>query len=69
MEWVHQTIGNIIYTFRIHDIDLDNENPWQGILSSTDFAIRSTVHTTIQHTPYLVVKRFLISTGSQLGIS
>ena len=26
-------------------MDLDNENPWRGILSSTMFAIRLTVHT------------------------
>ena len=51
MERVHQTIGNIIRTFKIQQMDLDNENPWEGILSSTMFAIRSTVHTTTQHTP------------------
>ena len=28
-------------------MDLDNENPWKGILSSTMFM----VHTTTQHTP------------------
>ena len=48
MERVH-TIGNIIRIFKIQEIDLDNENPWEG--SSTMFAIRSTVHTTTQHTP------------------
>ena len=26
---VHQTIGNIIYTFYTQEIDLDNENPWE----------------------------------------
>ena len=31
-------------------MDLDNENPWEGILSSTMFAIQSTVYTTTQHT-------------------
>ena len=30
---------------------LDNENPWEGILSPTMFAIRSAVHTTTQHIP------------------
>ena len=30
-------------------MDLDYENPWEGALSSTMFAIRSTVHTTTQH--------------------
>ena len=32
-------------------MDLDNENPWEGILSSTMFATRSMVHTTTQYTP------------------
>ena len=32
-------------------MDLDIENLWEGILSSTMFAIQSTVHTTTQHTP------------------
>ena len=51
VEREHQTIGNIIYTFAIQEIDLDNENPWEGIFSSTMFAIRSTVYITTQHTP------------------
>ena len=29
--------------------------PWEGIFSSTMFAIRSTVHTTTQHTPSQLV--------------
>ena len=36
-------------------MDLDDENSWEGILSSTMFAIRSTVHTTTQHTPSQLV--------------
>ena len=31
-------------------MDLVNENPWEGILSSTMFAMRSIVHTFMQHT-------------------
>ena len=31
-------------------MDLDNENPWEGVFSSNMCAIRSTVHTTTQHT-------------------
>ena len=50
MERVHQIIGNIIHTFNIQQMDLDNENPWEGNFSSIVFAIRSTVHTTMQHT-------------------
>ena len=48
---IHQTIGNSILTFLIQQMDLDNENPWEGILSPIMFAIWSMVHTTTQHTP------------------
>ena len=51
VERVHQTIGNITCIFKIQQMDLDNENPWEGILSSTMFTIWSKVHTTTQHTP------------------
>ena len=50
VERVYQTIGDIIRTSIIQKMDLDNENPWEGILSSTIFAIRSMVHTTTHHT-------------------
>ena len=33
MERVHQTIGNIIHTFIIQEMDIPSENPWEGILS------------------------------------
>ena len=55
VERVHQTIGNFIRTFKILEIDLDDENPWKGILSSTMFAVRSMVHTTMKHTPSQLV--------------
>ena len=51
MERKHQTIGYIIRSFKIQEMDLDNEIPWEGILSCTMFALWSTVHTTTQHTP------------------
>ena len=55
VERAHQTIGNIIRTFNIKQMDLDNETPKEGILSSIIFPIRSTVHTTTQHTPSQMV--------------
>ena len=48
-ERVHQTIGNFIRALTIKQMDLDNDNPWEEILSCTMFAIRSTVHTTTKH--------------------
>ena len=55
VERLHQTIGNIICTFKMQEMDLDNENTWEGIVSSTMFAIRSTVLTAKQHTPSQLV--------------
>ena len=55
VERVHQTIGNIISTFKIQKMDIENEKPWEGILSSTMFPIQSTMHTTTQHTPSQLV--------------
>ena len=55
VERVHQTIGIIIRTFKIQQMNLDKKKPWKGILSSTMFAIRSTVHTATQHTPSQLV--------------
>jgi len=46
LERVHQTIGNIIRTFKIQGMVLDDVNPWDGILAATMFALRATVHTT-----------------------
>ena len=55
LERVHQTMGNIICTFKVQDMVLYNENPWDGILASTMFALRATVHTTTQYTPAQLV--------------
>jgi len=49
IERVHQTLGNMIRTFSVQD--MDEENPWQGILSAVAFAIRATVHSTTRATP------------------
>ena len=51
LERVHQTIGNILRTFKIQDMVLDDNNPWDGILASSIFALRATVHITTQYTP------------------
>ena len=51
LERVHQTIGNILLTFKVQNMALDDENPWDGILTSTMFALRATIYTTIQNTP------------------
>ena len=55
LERVHQTINNIICTVKVQDMGLNDENPWDGILASTMFALRAKVHTTMQHTPAQLV--------------
>ena len=51
LERVHQTIGDILRTFNVQNMILDDENPWDGILAFTMFTLRATVHTSTQHTP------------------
>jgi len=55
LERVHQTLGNIIRTFEIHDSEMTTESPWDGILSAAMFALRATYHTTLQATPMQLV--------------
>ena len=55
IERIHQTIGNILRTFRVQENELDEEDPWGGILSATMFATRATVHTTLQKNPMQLV--------------
>ena len=55
LERVHQTIGNIKRTMKVQDIVLDDEGPWDGVLSAAMFALRATVHTTTRFTPTQLV--------------
>jgi len=51
IERIHQTLGNIIRTFELHESDLTSDSPWDGILSAAMmFALRATYHTTLQAT-------------------
>ena len=55
IERVHQTIGNMIRSFQVQDIEVTDEFSWTGILQAVSFAIRSTVHTTLRATPMQLV--------------
>ena len=55
IERIHQTIGNIIRTFQVHSEEINEEDPWTGILATTMFATRATVHTTLGATPSQLV--------------
>ncbi len=52
---VHQVIEYIIRTFELQTNYLDEDNPWESVLSATAFAIRCTYHTTLQTPPRQVV--------------
>ena len=53
IEWIHQTVGNIIRIFDVYKIV--NNNPWSGILAVTMIAIHATYHTTLQASPMQLV--------------
>ena len=53
IERVHATIGNMLRTFKYED--LDQEDPWSGILAAVMFATRATYHTTLGATPAQLV--------------
>ena len=56
VERVHQTIGNMVRTFSVqNNEDIDEEDPWTGILAAVAFAVRATVHTTTQASPMQLV--------------
>ena len=57
LERVHQQIGNILRTFKVQNMVLDDENPWDGILASIMFALRAIVYTTTQYNPAQLIFR------------
>lgn len=56
VERVHQTIGNMLKTFKLYDKeDWDEEDPWSGILTAVMFGLRATYHTTTQASPMQLI--------------
>ena len=55
IERIHQTLGNIIRTFELHDDSDVTQDTWKGILLAAMFALRATYHTTTQATPMQLV--------------
>jgi len=45
----------MVRTFEVQDLELDEENPWDGILAAVMFAMRATFHTTLKATPMQLV--------------
>eukprot|EP00957_Ditylum_brightwellii_P210748 15365347-Ditylum_brightwellii.AAC.2 len=57
VERAHQTIGNLLCTFKIGITELDLEDPWGCILSREMFSLQSTIHATQKATPMQLVFR------------
>ena len=55
IERVHQVLGNALRSFELEERKLDDTNPWDELLSSIAYAIRSTHHTTLQASPTQLV--------------
>lgn len=55
LERIHQTLGNIIQTHQVQDLEIDTSDPWSGILATAIFVLRSTYHTALKATPCQVV--------------
>ena len=56
LERVHQTLGNMIRTKELaQDPHIDESDPFSGPLSAVSFAVRATVHTTLQASPAQLV--------------
>ena len=51
LEQVHQTISNILHTFKLQDIKMDDDNPCYCILISTMLTLKDTVHKKTQYAP------------------
>ena len=57
IEQCHQTSGNIIQNFQLHKEELDEDDPWSGVLATAACAVHATAHTTLQATPVELVFR------------
>ena len=55
LERVHQTIGNMIRTWLGEDAEMDEKDPFSGLLTAVAFATRATVHTTLNASPSQLV--------------
>ena len=47
LERIYQFVANLVRTFDLQNNYLDEDDPWSGILSATDFVVRSMYHTTL----------------------
>ena len=50
LERVHPIVGNIMRTFKVQDMVLDGNHPWNIILAFNIFALCGIIYTTTQYT-------------------
>ena len=55
IERVHQTIGNMLRSFQVQNLEVKNDFSWTGILQAISFAVRSAAHTAVRATPMQLV--------------
>eukprot|EP00957_Ditylum_brightwellii_P097011 7387433-Ditylum_brightwellii.AAC.1 len=55
VEKAHQTIVNLLCTFKPGSTDLNPDDPWSSILSAVMFALQSTMHMTYKAIPMQLV--------------
>ena len=48
---MHGTLGEMLRTYELDKQVFDKNDPWTGFLSSIAWALRSTIHTTLNVTP------------------
>ena len=55
IERICQILGNIIWTFELHEDSDATQDTWKGVLLAAIFALRAAYHTIIQATPMQLV--------------
>lgn len=48
---MHGTLGDMLRTYELDKQSFDDTDPWTGYLTSIAWALRSTIHTTLDTTP------------------
>ena len=51
IDWIHQVLGNLIFTYILHDTYVDDADPWMVILVTASFTVRYTYHWNKQTIP------------------
>ena len=55
LERIHQVLGNLVQTFNIIETNVNEDNPWSGILDAEVFAILSTTNKLKVYSPWQLV--------------